>query len=939
MTSLLWAGALALGCGGDGGAGPGGSGGGGSAEGGAGGSGAGGTGRALGTFAYVANIDSETVSQYRVAPNGALMPLDPPTIETGELPVAIATHPTGPFVYVANSGDANVAQYRIEDDGTLSALNPPRAASGVWPYSIAFDPGGSFAYVANDFDGTVSQYRVQADGTLRALSPRTVDAGSSAISVAVRNDGRFVYVADRALDVVHQYRVEPAGTLAPLTPSTVETGRAPVAVAVEPSGRFAYAANGQEDVISQYRVGADGTLSALSPPTVDLDDISPTSLTIDPLGRAVYVGYVGSNAASHYSIQDDGTLQSLSPPVEGAGELSWPAYVAVDPTGTFGYVTNSSLDTISHYVVLPDGALQRALTADVATGVRPDGIAVVDLADRTPGAGGSGGAATTATIGGLVYRDDGFGFAPVPIPGAIVFVEGTSVTATSDRNGHFWVEAPLGSGAVYVTAPGHWGTRATTEVTATGANRYDLELVPDADVQEIVADVGGTLDPGKGLVIVYFGDQRFADGGESADLVAGYGYSVVYDGSDEARLGNELTAGDAPFIVFANVDPSPDVGLGATNALGSPCSEDPEGETHAAHPKVLTEIDVACPDPCPSGTECVPCSKTEIVGVGCENSVVNVLSSLPFRLSVEVDDPIYAGQSFDAELGGAAVFPEAFFDIAQNVIPDGVRQVTLEAAVVTAAVRKGATGPEVPLGFDESAVFPGRTHLCTLLPERGVCNPALDLDPSDPTAGNPACAPMIEGNYCNPESVLVVDIPTSADCCAAGFGCTCDVLGKLDQCQANGFCVTQSLFIPLQPDVATFTADASGEVLFGWWDDPATDPVQPSTLSVCTGEPITDDARCQSNGGELPDGSYALPRALYSNPTEPIGLRNDLGGALFVAFQCAMAEDGGSCSSTTNLGCLVDGDCPPSETCEGIWVDDNVIMPTPDDRMLSCPIY
>lgn len=923
---VLGVGFLVLGCGSESSEGPGG----------VGGDGGGGP-PPRAVFAYAVNIDSETISQYRVGEDGRLTALVRPPVETGGLPVAIAAHPTRPFVYVTNSSDANVAQYRIEDDGALTPLSPPRAASGVWPYSIAFDPTGKHAYVANDFDDTVSQFRVADDGTLEALAPRTVDAGSGPIWVVVGPSGGFAYVATRVDDSVSQYAIQSDGTLAPLTPSSVGAGSAAAAVVVDPSGRFAYVANDEDDTISQYRVGTDGTLSAASPPSLEVIG-RPQSLTIDPLGRALYAGYLFADAASHHAIEDDGTLGTLSPAVEGAGEGSWPASVAIDPSGSFAYVIDASSDKILHYDVRSDGALLRSATPDATADARPSAMVVVDLEDRTDGAGGAGGMATTATIGGVVYVDEGF--TQRPVPGATVYVGGTSVSARSDRNGHFWVEAPLGEGEIYSAAPGHWGTRTSTDVNATGSNRYDVEVIPDADIEEIVGSIGVPLDPEKGLVLLELGNQRSAEGGESADLAVPYGEAVVYDRFFEPRVGNELAFEDEPFVVFVNVDPSADVGLVATNGDGTRCPEDPAGAANATYPKVLTEIAVTCPPRCPPGVDCVACTKLQRVGVGCENNVVNILSSLPFQLSVDADRPIYGGQPFNVTLGGAAVFPAPFFDIAQGVIPGGVQQVILESTAVTVAVRRGATGPEVPLRFDESRLTPGRRNFCTILPEQGQCNPFLDVDPGDPTAGNPACTPMIAGNYCDPDPKLLVDIPTSDDCCAPGGGCACEQLGKLDQCVANGFCVTSGLFVALASTSATYTADTPGdEVLFGWWEDPATDPIQPSSLSVCTGTAATDDPRCQSTGGELPDGAYALPFAVYGSSTEPIGLRADIGGTLSVALQCAMAEDGGSCSTTNTLGCLVDDDCPAGELCEGVGVDDNVLMPTPDDRMLSCPIY
>jgi hypothetical protein len=129
----------------------------------------------------------------------------------------------------------------------------------------------------------------------------------------------------------------------------------------------------------------------------------------------------------------------------------------------------------------------------------------------------------------------------------------------------------------------------------------------------------------------------------------------------------------------------------------------------------------------------------------------------------------------------------------------------------------------------------------------------------------------------------------------------------------------------MQEQVGNYTAAASGTVLFGWSDQGVPD------LFIC---PAGSD--CGSLEGRV-DDCYQLPPASFSNDTAPIGIRVNAGG-LAVPIQCAMAEDGGTCSTTATQGCLVNGDCPGGETCVGVGADDDVVCPTPDERLIACPI-
>ena len=128
----------------------------------------------------------------------------------------------------------------------------------------------------------------------------------------------------------------------------------------------------------------------------------------------------------------------------------------------------------------------------------------------------------------------------------------------------------------------------------------------------------------------------------------------------------------------------------------------------------------------------------------------------------------------------------------------------------------------------------------------------------------------------------------------------------------------------MEAAVGNYTAAASGNVLWGWSGTPATVP----GLFLCP------DAAC-TNVGAL-DGCWQLPAA--ATPVDPVGLRVNAGG-LVVPIRCAMGEDGGACSTTTTQGCLVDADCPGVETCIGVGVDDDIIMPTDLATVpTGCPI-
>ena len=301
------------------------------------------------------------------------------------------------------------------------------------------------------------------------------------------------------------------------------------------------------------------------------------------------------------------------------------------------------------------------------------------------------------------------------------------------------------------------------------------------------------------------------------------------------------------------------------------------------------------------------------VQLGCTNGVTSAQSPFPNEMTVTVNEPVMGGASFTADVSGIGAFPKFFLDAAQSTVPGGVRSAIVEGFNATAEARNG-TG-QILLQADPAGITPGLTSFCQY-PKSTVC-----------TADSDCIVPP-----CN-APVLVADVPLSTDCGAGGF---CEGIGQgssdgpTAECNITSppsFCVTGDLLVPLVAPGGpqAVTAGASGEVVFNWAVDPAT---------ITCPDPTTQAPKCTSTGGTVPDGAYILPPSIYGDPVgNPAsvglnGIRLNVQGALFVALQCSGGQDGGACSTTTTTGCLVDADCPGGETCVGVGVDDDIIMPT-----------
>jgi DNA-binding beta-propeller fold protein YncE len=314
---------------------------------------------------------------------------------------AAAGPPAGaPFVYVTGKGGTNeISQFASLGSGALRPLTPRNVASGEFPYGIAVSPQGTSAYAVNnlsDTTGAVSQYTLDpATGKLTPKSPAMVaTAGVPSGIIAISPDGKNAYVP--AGQAISRYRISPAtGKLTPMPPRMVAGAGFPIAIKVAPGGRYLYITSGtnckapkgskgskgsgcaalaKASTVSVFRISpATGALSARPVQTLATGQ-NPQMITIAPDGTSAYV--TGGNTIWQYTINPaTGKLTTKSPATVATGQGAHD--LAVAPDGKNLYVVTVATATIAQYAISPaTGALSARPVSTARTVPAPEAIAL-----------------------------------------------------------------------------------------------------------------------------------------------------------------------------------------------------------------------------------------------------------------------------------------------------------------------------------------------------------------------------------------------------------------------------------------------------------------------------------------------------------------------------------------------------------------------------------
>ncbi len=263
----------------------------------------------------------------------------------------VATPPAGTFAYVANTNSGSVT---VINTNTLAAVGS--IAIGGVPWGIAVNPAGTRAYVAR-YDVTGS---VVVINTASNLPVATITTGSGTRYVAVSPDGTRVYASNFDANTVSVIDAASNTVVA-----TVTVGNRPSGIAVSPTGSFAYVTNENSNDFSVIDTTTNTVIATTSVGGTGVGE-QPHAVAFHPTAPKAYVMNTATNNFSIINTTTHGRAANRSigdntnaVVFNAAGTR---AYIAALGTVVIDNATNNPLGTINGgagprgIAITPDGA-------------------------------------------------------------------------------------------------------------------------------------------------------------------------------------------------------------------------------------------------------------------------------------------------------------------------------------------------------------------------------------------------------------------------------------------------------------------------------------------------------------------------------------------------------------------------------------------------------
>ena len=164
----------------------------------------------------------------------------------------------GGLAVVADLGNDTLTTYRLQPQGALEEIAVSSTAPGAGPRHVALHPDGELLFLMNELDSTVSSFRLdRASGVLTQLDaqlavPAEAQATNHCADIQISPDGRFIYGSNRGHDSVSCFAVDASSGKLSLVGFFPCGGSTPRNLAITPSGRYLFSANQNADRVSIF---------------------------------------------------------------------------------------------------------------------------------------------------------------------------------------------------------------------------------------------------------------------------------------------------------------------------------------------------------------------------------------------------------------------------------------------------------------------------------------------------------------------------------------------------------------------------------------------------------------------------------------------------------------------------------------------------------------
>lgn len=263
---------------------------------------------------FASNNSDNTLSIFKINSDGTLSRTSIPVATGGRFAAGVTCNRQATQAFVANIDSDSISAFNVVNNILQPAPNSPFQA-GNGPIDLILNTDNTILFASHQFSHSIGVYSVDSSSRLRLIND-VITPGLANHGLSINVNTSRLYVAELGNNSISGFNANlTTGSLSALPNLPYFTdGDKPIALTSSKTGQFIFASNNNNSTISVFSSNSDGSLRAIAGSPFTTDGQGPASMVMNKKSTLLFVangGFAGTRDISVYNVSTSGVITPI----------------------------------------------------------------------------------------------------------------------------------------------------------------------------------------------------------------------------------------------------------------------------------------------------------------------------------------------------------------------------------------------------------------------------------------------------------------------------------------------------------------------------------------------------------------------------------------------------------------------------------------------------
>ncbi|MBI4853620.1 MAG: beta-propeller fold lactonase family protein [Acidobacteria bacterium] len=263
---------------------------------------------------FASNNSDNTLSIFKINSDGTLSRTSIPVATGGRFAAGVTCNRQATQAFVANIDSDSISAFNVVNNILQPAPNSPFQA-GNGPIDLILNTDNTILFASHQFSHSIGVYSIDSSSRLRLIND-VITPGLANHGLSINVNTSRLYVAELGNNSISGFNANlTSGSLSALPNLPYFTdGDKPIALTSSKTGQFIFVSNNNNSTISVFSSNSDGSLRAIAGSPFTTDGQGPASMVMNKKSTLLFVangGFAGTRDISVYNVSTSGVITPI----------------------------------------------------------------------------------------------------------------------------------------------------------------------------------------------------------------------------------------------------------------------------------------------------------------------------------------------------------------------------------------------------------------------------------------------------------------------------------------------------------------------------------------------------------------------------------------------------------------------------------------------------